>query len=149
MLRGHAIITFAVKRRRGVYQKVNVCEQEMGCHVMRTFAYKFFQMKNLFHKLLAILTRFFAIFIKIPVLLLKCLFQKNFYLSFGIELNRIFEFPLKRNMLLLKYTTYFYEICICIKITTHIFVTTNQVLRKIQSAFRKYLDELKIKSCCS
>ena len=116
---------------------------------MRTFAYKFFQMKNLFHKLLAILTRFFAIFIKIPVLLLKCLFQKNFYLSFGIELNRIFEFPLKRNMLLLKYTTYFYEICICIKITTHIFVTTNQVLRKIQSAFCKYLDELKIKSCCS
>ena len=68
---------------------------------MPIFAYIFFQMKNLLNKILAILTRFCVIFIKIPVLLLKCVSHKNFFLcSFGIELNRIVEFPLKRNMLL-------------------------------------------------
>ena len=71
-------MTFAIKGEEGSIKMRMYANRGRGCHVMRKFAYNFFRIKYLVHKLLAIVTRFFITFIKISVLF-KMPFLKNFF----------------------------------------------------------------------
>ena len=70
---GYSIITFELKERKeyGVHQNPNVSKQDggWGSHENANVRIKLFSIKYLAHKVLAIITRFFVSFIKIPILL--------------------------------------------------------------------------------
>ena len=69
LIRGHSIITFALSGG-GVHENANVCKREGDVTSMQILVY-IFLIEYLVHKLLAIVTRLFVSFIKIPVLLYK------------------------------------------------------------------------------